>query len=218
MKPAIKTASLDGLKKMPIDLFDGIYLNKVCKNALILCVDIRNFSNFLSSQTSDAICKLIKEFTTNFLACINHFGHGCSYYKLMGDGALVIWDKNDKYSTEEALAIFNTYTDFLTKDLFKSYPDMGLAGALVNEQVFKYEISAEISQLKYRDYIGYGINLACRLQSAASINNLILNASAAKLGFVPVRVDDSPETIKKLHGIKGLKKEDYEHALFYNKK
>ena len=55
----------------------------------------------------------------------------------------------------------------MDEELFKPYPGLGLAGALVMDKVFKYEISAEASQLKYRDYVGYGINLACRLQGLA---------------------------------------------------
>jgi hypothetical protein len=45
--------------------------------------------------------------------------------------------------------------------------------ALVTERVFKYEISVELSELKYLDYVGYGINLSCRLQALAKANDLI---------------------------------------------
>ncbi|MCL2295282.1 MAG: hypothetical protein FWC36_10550 [Spirochaetes bacterium] len=214
----INAATLTGLDKMPVDIFDGVYLGKAFKNALILCIDTRNFSKFLSTNPEEVVYKLIREFTTNLLACINHFGSGCSYYKLTGDGAIIIWEETTKNSVNEAISIFNNYNEFLSEDLFKPFPCLGLAGALVNEEIFKYEISAEISQLKYRDYVGYGINLACRLQTLAGINKLILNDSIAKSGFVSVKVDESPEILNQLRCLKGLKKEDRLTALFYNKK
>ena len=89
-------SALAGLKKMPVDVFDDIYLGETKPNALVLCVDIRNFSDFLCCNDEDDVFKLIKDFTSNLLSCVNQFGYGCSYYKLMGDGAIVIWDETDE--------------------------------------------------------------------------------------------------------------------------
>ena len=210
--------AINGLKKMPVDIFDGVYLSEAHNNALILCIDVRNFSDFFCSQTDDNVFMLIKEFTLNLLSCINHFGYGCSYYKFLGDGVLVIWDKINEDAINEALDIFYTYSDFANEDLFKPYKGLGLGGALVEEKVFKYEISAELSQLKYRDYIGYGINLACRLQSLAGVNELILNNRIATTRSLPFRVDESPEKLKELHLFKGLLEDDRKRALYYDRK
>ena len=209
--------AMEGLKKMPVDMFDGVYLGKAFKNALILCVDIRNFSEFFHSEAEASVFKLIKEFTSNLLSCINQVAYGCSYYKLMGDGALVIWDETNLASINEALEIFDTYTEFLNDELFKSYDTLGMGGALVMGKVFKYEISAEVSQLKYRDYVGYGINLACRLQGMAGINQLILNDRLAISGAIPFKIDQSEKIIKELHILKGLMEEDRQHVLIYDK-
>jgi len=213
----LSTGAIEGLKKMPVDIFDSIYLGEACNHALVLCVDVRNFSEFLCSQPEEIVFKLIKEFTSNLLSCINHFGYGCSYYKLMGDGALVIWDDTNETSVTEALNIFDSYSEFLKEDLFKPFDALGLAGALAEEEVFKYEISAEVSQLKYRDYVGYGINLACRLQTLASANELVFNEKLAKSGKVPFKVDTSPEIIKELLILKGLKEDDRRRVLFYDR-
>jgi len=209
--------AIEGLKKMPVDAFDNIYLGEAYNNALILCVDVRNFSDFLCSNMEEDVFKLIKEFTSNLLSCINQFGYGCSYYKLMGDGALVIWDTASVNAINEALLIFDSYTDFLNEELFKPFTNLALAGALVMEKVFKYEISAELSELKYRDYVGYGINLACRLQSLARANELVLNEILTKFGTIKFRVDKSHEIIRELQTLKGLKEEDREHVLFYER-
>ena len=209
--------AVEGLKKMPVDMFDGVYLGESCENALILCIDLRNFSVFLHAQEDDVVFKLIKDFTSNLLSCINQFGCRCSYYKFLGDGVLVIWDKSNEETVNEALDIFNTYTEFLDEDLLKSYNGLGLGGALIEDKVFKYEISAEVAELKYRDYVGYGINLACRLQALAGIDMLILNEKLVKSKGIPFRVDKSPQILKELQILKGLKEDDRKQLLLYNR-
>jgi len=209
--------AIEGLKKMPIDVFEGTYLGKVRNTALVLCLDIRNFSDFLCDNDDDTVFKLIKEFTSNLLSCINQFGYGCSYYKLMGDGVIIIWDETAKNTINEALTIFNLYTEFLNEELFKHYDSLSLAGALVSEKVYKFEISAELSELKYRDYIGYGINLACRLQTLAAANELILNELLVNNWNVSHKIKETPEIKKELLHLKGLKDEDRLRVYFYNK-
>ena len=209
--------AIEGLKKMPVDMFDGVYLSESCENALILCVDLRNFSLFVHAQEDEVVSKLIKDFTSNLLSCINQFGYNCSYYKFLGDGVLVIWDETSEETINEALSIFDTYTEFLGEDLFKSYSALGLGGALVEEKVFKYEISAEVAELKYRDYVGYGINLACRLQGLAGIDVLILNEKLVKSRGIPFRVDESQLVLKELQLLKGLKENDRKQLLLYNR-
>lgn len=68
------------------------------------------------------------------LSCVNQFGYGCSYYKLLGDGALVIWDETTPTTLGEAIMVFQTYTEFLGEELFSPYPELGLGGALVMEK------------------------------------------------------------------------------------
>jgi len=206
-----------GLKKMPVDMFDGVFLGEAHANALVLCVDVRNFSDFLTAHDDDTVFRLIKEFTSNLLSCINQFGYGCSYYKFLGDGVLVIWDETNESTINEALYVFDSYTDFLSEELFKPHDSLGLAGALVQEKVFKYEISAEVSQLKYRDYVGYGINLACRLQTLAGSKELIINEALAKSGKIPFRVNETSKILHELHILKGLKDEDRKRVLFYDR-
>jgi class 3 adenylate cyclase len=206
-----------GLKKMPVDMFDGVYVGNAFNNALVLCVDVRNFSDFLCNQEEATVFKLIKEFTSNLLSCINQFGYGCSYYKFLGDGALVIWDETNQETISEAINIFDTYTEFLDDELFKPFDGLGLGGALAKEEVFKSGISAAVSQLKYRDYVGYGINLACRLQSLAGPSELVLNEMLAKSDAIPFRVDKSPKRLKELLLFKGLKEADRNQVLFYHK-
>ena len=208
-------STLAGLKKMPIDIFDNVYLGETKPDALILCIDVRGFSNFLCSHDEKVVFSLITSFTSNFLSCVNQFGVGCSYYKLLGDGALVIWDKTDAKTLSEAITVFEMYTEFTRDELFKPYPELGLGGALVKEEVYKYEISAEASLLKYRDYVGYGINLACRLQGLAAKSKLILNEKLVNLNVFKTSAKDTPALMEELERLKGVKTEDKEKLYFY---
>ena len=114
-------STLEGLKKMPVDIFDNVYLGEVKPEALSLCIDVRGFSDFLCSHDEKTVFSLITSFTSNFLSCVNQFGYGCSYYKLLGDGGLVIWDQIDSNTLNEAIMVFQTYTEFVKEELFKPY-------------------------------------------------------------------------------------------------
>ncbi|CEM60358.1 hypothetical protein DWQ65_06705 [Treponema phagedenis] len=207
--------TLEGLKKMPIDIFDNVYLGEVKPDALILCIDIRGFSNFLCSHDEQTVFSLITSFTSNFLSCVNQFGYGCSYYKLLGDGALVIWDQTNEDSVAEALSVFTSYLHFAKEELFPPYSELGLAGALVQDLIYKYEISAETSLLKYRDYVGYGINLACRVQGLAEKDQLVVNKILADQNYFQTRISKDPALIKDLSRLKGLREEDRNAMYFY---
>ena len=213
----LDSSDLLGLEKMPVDIFDNRYLDEVKQSALTLCIDIRNFSKFLRDNKDEAVFELIKNFTSNFLSCVNQFGIECSYYKLLGDGAIVIWDETTEETLEEALQVFDTFLEFANEELFTPYSDLGFGGALVTDMVYKYEISAETSQLKYRDYVGYGINLACRLQALACCNELIINTGVADTGLVPYTARDPEEYRNGIALLKGLKEEDLKQVLFYEK-
>jgi class 3 adenylate cyclase len=208
-------STLKALQKMPVDIFDGVYLGETKNEALILCIDIRNFSIFLRENAEDAVFDLIKNFTSNFLSCVNQFGFNSSYYKLAGDGAIVIWDEATESHLAEALAVFNEYREFLNEDLFVNKPLLGLAGAMVLEKVFKYEISAEASGLKYRDYVGYGINLACRLQTLAEKDELIINKKLVVEKEVPFVELDKSNCSPNIALLKGLRDEDRETVYKY---
>lgn len=211
----LDSLSIKALSKMPVDVFDNVYLGETRPHSLILCIDVRGFSNFMRSNEEKIVFSLITSFTSNFLSCVNQYGYNCSYYKLLGDGALVIWDKFDGTAIKEAVAVFKTYTEFVDEELFKPYKNLSLGGALVLDKIYKYEISAEAPQLKYRDYVGYGINLACRLQNLAVNGELIVSKKLVDMGAIYAKKSDDPELLKKLRSLKGVKTEDQEDLYFY---
>jgi class 3 adenylate cyclase len=212
-----EASALSALKKMPVDIFDNVYVGETRDNALILCIDIRNFSSFLRDNDENTVFSLIKDFTSNFLSCVNQFGCNCSYYKLIGDGAIVIWDEAGETSLKEALEVFTVFVDFLNEELFAGSPILSLAGALVLGKIFKYEISAEVSGLKYRDYVGYGINLACRLQTLAEKDELIVNLKLVKDKRLPFVQKEELKEPHALQLLKGMKEEDRAAVYLYKR-
>ncbi|UTY25658.1 hypothetical protein [Treponema denticola] len=211
----LDSLTLEALKKGPIDIFDNVYLGETRPHSLILCIDVRGFSDFMCNNDETVVFGLIKSFTSNFLSCLNQFGYNCSYYKLLGDGALVIWDKLDGVAIKEAVTVFTTYVEFTREELFKPYGNLAIGGALVLDKVYKYEISAEASQLKYRDYVGYGINLACRLQNLAAGGELIVSKRLVDIGAIYATKNTDPDLMRKLRALKGVKPEDREAIFLY---
>jgi class 3 adenylate cyclase len=211
-------SSLQAFKKMPVDVFDGVYVGEVKPEALVLCIDIRNFSNFLCTYDENTVFRLVKDFSSNFLSCVNQFAYNCSYYKLLGDGALVVWDTATEDHIEEALLVFDEFSSFLNEFLFFPFPSLGIGGALVMDKLFKYEISAEASGIKYRDYVGYGINLACRLQTLAKKDQMMLNHKLAASTKVPFIEENIPELHIHLEHLKGLQEKDRISLYRYQRK
>ncbi|MDR1903496.1 MAG: hypothetical protein LBQ88_14625 [Treponema sp.] len=220
MKLSYRSVDLDesaiqALKKMPVDIFTGNYLGETKEGALILVIDVRNFSTFLRENDENTVFALIKEFTSNFLSCVNQLGYNCSYYKLEGDGAIVIWDQADESCLNAAVDVFSEFAVFSEEALFKDCPSLGVAGALVLERVFKYEISAEASGLMYRDYVGYGINLACRLQNLAGKNELAINHRLIQEKQVPFTEKTADDVNHRLSILKGLRDIDKDKVYMY---
>ena len=60
----LDASTLAGLKKMPVDIFDNVYVGDVKPHALILCVDVRGFSTCLCSHAAYfklfILCKSIR--------------------------------------------------------------------------------------------------------------------------------------------------------------
>jgi hypothetical protein len=208
-------SAIQALKKMPVDIFTGKYLGETKEGALILVIDVRNFSTFLRENDEDTVFRLIKDFTSNFLSCVNQLAYNCSYYKLEGDGAIVIWDSSEEACFNAAIDVFSEFTSFSNEYLFKNCPSLGIAGALVLERVFKYEISAEASGLMYRDYIGYGINLGCRLQNLAGKNELVINHRLIEEKHIPFIEKMDDDISRRASILKGLRDIDKNKVYMY---
>jgi class 3 adenylate cyclase len=192
--------------RTPVSLRDDLY-SKGYHDSLALSIDLRGFSSFAKDTERDRVAAFLEKYSQELLAAVN--GFSASYYKLLGDGALVIWDDADEHAVEACRDLFRLLREVVAEIAGQYGSSCALAGGLTYDSLYKYEIFGECSGLKYRDYIGYGINIAFRLQSMAKSGELLANP-AVNLGF-GLGAPLLPEERKPPRSaIKGLKDEDYD--------
>ncbi len=194
------------MERTPVSLRDEKY-DKGYRDALALCIDLRGFSTWSRDAEPPTVASFLERYSQELLAGVNWFA--VSYYKLLGDGALVIWDVASPGAVDAARELFRLLRE-VVEEVSSSYGSTcALAGALTVDSLYKYEIFGECSGLKYRDYLGYGINSAFRLQSMAAPGEL-LTSPALALRFVP-GLPRLPSERKPLRtSLKGPKDEDYD--------
>lgn len=194
------------MSRTPVSLRNDSY-EKGYHEALALSLDLRGFSSFTKDTGSELVAAFIEKYSQELLAAVN--GYSASYYKLLGDGALVIWDEATPAHVEDCRDLFRLLRDVVS-ELAASYgSSCALAGGLALDTLYKYEIFGECSGLKYRDYIGYGINIAFRLQSFAGSGELLASPSVKSRFSLDVPL--LPPAKKPPKGsIKGLRDEDWE--------
>jgi class 3 adenylate cyclase len=192
--------------RTPVSLRDDRY-DKGYVEALSLCMDLRGFSSYALVADRDAMTGFLEKYSQELLAAVNSYS--ASYYKLLGDGAIVIWDRPDDYSAEACLDVFRLLRDVVDEIAAAYRSPCALAGAITLDTLYKYEIFGECSGLKYRDYVGYGINIAFRLQSLAGPGEL-LASPAANERFALGAPLLAPERRPPRGSIKGIRDEDRE--------
>lgn len=196
------------MERTPISLKDGSYDKRSLK-ALILCLDLRRFSSFALEAGTEAVTGFLEKYSQELLAAAT--GMGVSYYKLLGDGAMLVWDDPAEGLHEGAVELFR----ILRQVVAEIGPGFGyklnVAGALNVGEVYKYEINAECSGLKYRDYVSYAVNSIFRLQKMAGPGELVSGRQlAAAVGADWPLLD--PDKKPARASLEGLRDEDYDEV------
>ncbi len=192
--------------RTPVSLRDDRY-DKGYVEALALCMDLRGFSSYALTAERDAMTGFLEKYSQELLAAVNSYS--ASYYKLLGDGAIVIWDDPDENAAESCRDLFRLLRDVVDEIAAAYKSPCALAGAITLDTLYKYEIFGECSGLKYRDYVGYGINIAFRLQSVAGPGELLASPAANDrfaLGAPAIEKARRPPK----GSIKGIRDEDRE--------
>jgi class 3 adenylate cyclase len=194
------------MQRTPVSLRDDRY-EKGYVDALALCMDLRGFSSYARDNEPELVAAFLEKYSQELLAAVN--GFSASYYKLLGDGALIIWDRADADSMAACVELFRLLDEVVDCVAVLHGSSCALAGAVTQGSLYKYEIFGECSGLKYRDYIGYAINIAFRLQSMAGPGELLGQAaSAGRFGVSAAPLP--PERRPSRQSIKGMRDEDYE--------
>jgi class 3 adenylate cyclase len=192
--------------RTPVSIRDDHY-EKGYLDALALCIDLRGFSSFAMTAERESVTAFLEKYSQELLAAVN--GYSASYHKLLGDGALIIWDEASAPAVEGCRDLFRLLRDVVAEIAAPYGCACALAGAITADSLYKYEIFGECSGLKYRDYVGYAINLAFRLQSMAQAGELLASpALDARFGLAAPRLKAARKP--PLSSIKGMKPEDYE--------
>lgn len=192
--------------RTPVSLRDDRY-EKAYVECLALAIDLRGFSSFTLEADRDRVTLFLEKYTQELLAAVN--GYSVSYYKLLGDGALVIWDEPEPQDAEACRDLFRLLREVVTDIALAYESTCALAGALALGTLYKYEIFGECSGLKYRDYVGYALNTAFRLQTLAHPGELVAAPAVDTrfgLGAPLMENDRKPER----SSIKGIRDEDYD--------
>lgn len=197
------------MERTPVSLRDEKY-DKGYRDALALCIDLRGFSTWSRDAEPPIVASYLERYSQELLAGVNWFA--VSYYKLLGDGALVIWDVASSEAVRACRELFRLLRE-VVEEVSASYGSTcALAGALTVDSLYKYEIFGECSGLKYRDYLGYGINSAFRLQSMAAPGQLLASPALGQR-FAPGLPLLHPDRKPPRNSLKGLRDEDYEGIL-----
>jgi len=192
--------------RTPVSLRDDQY-EKLYVEALSLCMDLRGFSSYALSADRDSMTGFLEKYSQELLAAVNSYS--ASYYKLLGDGALVIWDSPDENAVEACRDMFGLLRDVVDEIASAYRSPCALAGAITLDTLYKYEIFGECSGLKYRDYVGYGINIAFRLQSVAGPGELLASPAVnARFALGAPLLEAARRPPK--GSIKGIRDEDRE--------
>lgn len=197
------------MERTPISLRDEHY-DRGYRDALALCLDLRGFSTWSRDADPPVVAAYLERYSQELLAGVNWFS--VSYYKLLGDGALIIWDEAGPQGVASARELFRLLKEVVEEVSASFGSSCALAGALTEGSLYKYELFGECSGLKYRDYLGYGINSAFRLQSIAAPGELLASPGIGQR-FAPglPRLPDIRKPQRP--SLKGLKDEDYDGVL-----
>lgn len=202
----IERTVLHEMRKTPISLRDGSY-EKGYAEGMVLCLDLREFSSFARDFPREQVRGFLERYTQELLAGLN--AYDVSYYKLLGDGALAIWDAPARADLDGVLEFFGILRSIVAEVRSEFGYRGNVAGAVTLDELYKYEIHAETSGLKYRDYIGYGINYAVRLQAMASAGGLLgARRLVERFALDAPRLPDEAKPDR--CGVKGITDEDYE--------
>jgi len=205
----VEPSVLREMERTPVSFRDDRY-EKGYVDALVLSMDLRGFSSYALANDPALVTAFLEKYTQELLAAVN--GFRASYYKLLGDGALVIWDKADAEAMASCVELFGLLREVVDCLALDHGSVCALAGAATYGNLYKYEIFGECSGLKYRDYIGYAINCAVRLQSIARPGFLLGQSSLAPRFALTVPSLD-PARKPPLASLKGILAEDYESIL-----
>ncbi len=193
-----KTYKVQNIQKNYIDLFVPGFIehsliipNKDKINpkseriiAYVLFADLRGFSNWSVSVEPELIEEVFEVISERVVQMLLDYNY--DYWKLLGDGIMLVWEANDE-NNEEIAASKALYAAYELHKKYWIYKDEALTNlpdgfgiAVCGGYVTKYQSSTFFESVIIQDYIGPIVNFAARLQTLANPGQVLVNKRVRK--------------------------------------
>lgn len=182
----------------------------------VMFADLRGFSNWSLNAAPEQISEMYEVISDRIAQMV--IDYPFDYWKLLGDGVMLVWESNDDGSQDADCAIDAAYElhkkyGNYRRDLPYELPE-GFGIAICGGYLTRFLSSTFFDLCLVRDYLGPVANQAARLQSLAKPGEVLVNKWVAKKSkFDWHSFEDVTDSMKdKLEGLKGLS--TYEKSVF----
>lgn len=162
-------------------------LSKV--DCFVLCADLRSFSDWMLRAGDGARMDFFKGFA-DIMSYITQ-NCRCDFYKLLGDGVLIIWHSATLDSPARvADAAFDLISYF--GSIIESIGDglKNFGAAITRGEITHFILPSSQSCICMQDYIGLAINYAARFQTLAGSGEVVLDSGVREaFAGLPVEVE-----------------------------
>jgi class 3 adenylate cyclase len=148
----------------------------------VLFADLRGFSNWSMHAEREPIYELYEVISDRIAQFV--IDYPFNYWKLLGDGIMLVWDGNNNESWAANCAIGAAYELhkkywYYRKDSLHQVPE-GFGIAICGGYLTKFRSATFFESCVVSDYLGPVVNQAARLQRLAKAGEVLVNRRAEK--------------------------------------
>lgn len=150
--------------------------------AYILFADLRGFSTWSLSVNPEQVAQIFEVISERVVQMLIDYHY--NYWKLLGDGIMLVWEVIDDETTVADNAIgaaFELHKKYwyYRKEAGAHLPE-GFGISICYGDVVKYASATFFESVVITDYLGPVVNLAARLQSIAKAGQVLVNEQVSK--------------------------------------
>jgi class 3 adenylate cyclase len=174
----------------------------VSVNALVMFGDVSGFSTWSKAPRKP---ETIAKFLMHFYALVkDSFGYlKPALVKMLGDGIMFVWELETSQQVEAAKHIVWRACTFpyddLNGNLLGPIP-AGIRFGFAAGRIVRLSQKDSTGKETFKDYVGYHVNLACRIQSKATVGTTHIHGAVKKM--LEDELDCEPVKSEKLKGIR----------------
>jgi len=182
----------------------------------VMFADLRGFSTWSLSAEPEQVSDIYEVISDRVAQML--IDYPFSYWKLLGDGIMLVWEAGDQEATSADCAIGAAYELhkkywYYRRDSLSTVPN-GFGIAISGGHITKFSSSTFFESCIVNDYLGPTVNQAARLQTLAGPGQVLVNRRVAKISafdwYSFENVSDSlNEKVAQLKGISKLETKVY---------